>query len=157
MKIVSINKDIFCKQFINSNNEKMKTNFNVKRDIGSNEFVLRINSKTTIYELQQEFNSHFPYLKIEFFKVAHKIGEGTPKKAVFYEGKLIADCRILKNEGDIFIHDELLVSNFENEFFEKYGLSVQVFRKVGKVWLETSATDNWSLKAQNKEGEELSL
>jgi hypothetical protein len=37
-----------------------------------------------------------------------------------------------------------------------YGLSVQVFRKSGNVWLETSATDNWTLRQQNNEGAELS-
>jgi hypothetical protein len=33
---------------------------------------------------------------------------------------------------------------------------VQVFRKSGNVWLETSATDAWSLKQQNQEGMDLS-
>jgi hypothetical protein len=37
------------------------------------------------------------------------------------------------------------------------GLYVQVFRKSGKVWLETTATDNWSLYKQNEEGQELSV
>ncbi len=155
MKISSVINDLFCKQF--NNLEKMKDNSKINIKMDAIEFYLHISNERKIVELQREFNSYFPYLKIEFFKVAHKIGEGTPKMTVFSEGRLIADCRILKNEGDIFIHDGLLVSNFEIEFFEKYGLSVQVFRKVGKVWLETSATDNWSLKAQNKEGRELAL
>jgi hypothetical protein len=31
-----------------------------------------------------------------------------------------------------------------------------VFRKSGKTWLETSVTDDWTLKRQNEEGMELS-
>jgi hypothetical protein len=35
-------------------------------------------------------------------------------------------------------------------------LSVQVFRKSGKSWLETTFTDGWTLKKQNQEGIDLS-
>jgi hypothetical protein len=31
-------------------------------------------------------------------------------------------------------------------------LSVQVFRKSGKNWLETTASDQWSLEKQNAKG-----
>jgi hypothetical protein len=30
---------------------------------------------------------------------------------------------------------------------------MQLFRNSGKIWLETGATDSWSLEDQNKEGE----
>jgi hypothetical protein len=33
---------------------------------------------------------------------------------------------------------------------------VQVFRKSGKVWLETTVTDGWTLEEQNLQGEALS-
>jgi hypothetical protein len=45
----------------------------------------------------------------------------------------------------------------EKVFQDNLGLYVQVFRKSGKVWLETTATDNWSLFKQNEEGQELSV
>ena len=32
---------------------------------------------------------------------------------------------------------------------EKLKLSAQVFRKSGKIWLETTFTDSWTLKKQN--------
>ena len=41
-------------------------------------------------------------------------------------------------------------------FGEVYGLGVQVFRKSGNVWLETTVTDSWTLKEQNDQGESLS-
>jgi hypothetical protein len=95
-------------------------------------------------------------LKIEFFKTPHKIGDGTPKKLIFEKDKFISDCRVSKSEGFILICDELKVSTIEQKFVNDFGLSVQIFRKSGKVWLETSATDHWTLKDQNIEGEELS-
>jgi hypothetical protein len=50
----------------------------------------------------------------------------------------------------------MLVSELENLFEDKFKLSVQVFRKSGKSWLETTFTDGWSLKKQNQEGLDLS-
>jgi len=39
---------------------------------------------------------------------------------------------------------------------DRFGLAAQVFRKSGRVWLETIRTDNWTLNDQNKHGRELS-
>jgi hypothetical protein len=50
----------------------------------------------------------------------------------------------------------MTVQELERVFQDELGLYVQVFRKSGKVWLETTATDNWSLYKQNMEGQELS-
>jgi len=48
------------------------------------------------------------------------------------------------------------VSELEKIFLEDYGLNVQVFRNSGRVWLETTMTDDWTLAEQNRQGEELS-
>jgi hypothetical protein len=37
-----------------------------------------------------------------------------------------------------------------------YGIHVQLFRKSGKVWINTSVTSSWTLEEQNKQGEVLS-
>ena len=50
----------------------------------------------------------------------------------------------------------MTVANLENDFDAIYGLAVHVFRKSGKVWLETTVTDNWTLEEQNRQGELLS-
>jgi hypothetical protein len=42
------------------------------------------------------------------------------------------------------------VGELENLFAEKFGLYVQLFRKSGKVWLQTTTTDTWTLKEQSK-------
>jgi hypothetical protein len=48
------------------------------------------------------------------------------------------------------------VHELETLFQNRLGLYIQVFRKSGKVWLETTATDDWSLFKQNMEGKEWS-
>lgn len=48
------------------------------------------------------------------------------------------------------------VSELEKLFKDKFKLAVQVFRKSGNLWLETTMTDNWSLLQQNNHGREIS-
>ena len=59
----------------------------------------------------------------------------------------------LKQDRDELIFD---IKNLEKQFSDNLKLSVQIFRKSGRTWLETTFTDNWSLKKQNQEGKELS-
>ena len=40
---------------------------------------------------------------------------------------------------------------------EKYSLNIQVFRKSADIWLQTSATDHWTLEKQNGKGQRSTL
>lgn len=117
---------------------------------------LKVNDQLQISSLQSAFNSYFPFLKIEFFKTPHKIGEGSAKNLIYEENRFIRDCRLRHTNGIFEFTENITVSEFEERFLHEHGLSVQVFRKSGNVWLETSATDGWTLKQQNQEGFELS-
>ena len=117
---------------------------------------LTIGSDTRLSSLQSDFNNYFPYLKIEFFKIPHRIGEALAKNLIYDKNKLVRDCRLMKKEGDLEFKDSMTVADFEEKFQKEFGLSVQVFRRSGNVWLETSATDSWTLEQQNGEGAELS-
>ncbi len=108
-----------------------------------------------IKTLQDEFNSVFPYLKIEFFSRSHQPGKGSPKSMIKSPDKTLAECRLL-HEGQMSITPSMTVTELEQEFEKIYGLHIQVFRKSGQVWLETSVTDGWTLDMQNKQGESLS-
>lgn len=98
----------------------------------------------------------FPYLKIEFFSKVHKAGGGSPKKQMKQPDKTLGECRTIHTAGKINITPTMTVAELEKNFSTVYGLSTQVFRKSGKVWLETTVTDGWTLQQQNKEGEALS-
>ncbi len=71
-------------------------------------------------------------------------------------GKTLGQCRVVHNKGMLTITPNMTVAELEQNFNDVYGLSVQVFRKSGNVWLETTATDDWTLKSQNEQGQELS-
>jgi hypothetical protein len=54
------------------------------------------------------------------------------------------------------IHDGLKVSDLEG-ILRDLGLNAQVSRRSGAMWLETTMTDNWSLRKQNEHGREITL
>lgn len=118
---------------------------------------ININDNRKIFAIQEDFNTLFPYLKIEFFSKPHKIGGASAKKLIKHNSKTLGECRTIHNNGEITITPSLTVSDLEQRFQDVYGLNVQVFRKSGKVWLETTVTDGWSLDEQNKQGEALSI
>lgn len=117
---------------------------------------ISINDHRKIYAIQEDFNKLFPYLKIEFFAKPHTSGGQSSKKYMKSSSKTLGECRTIHNKGSISISPEMTVDELERRFMDVYGLSVQVFRKSGKVWLETSVTDGWTLAKQNAQGEELS-
>ncbi len=115
-----------------------------------------INDSRKISAIQEEFNAAFPYLKLEFFEKPHKPGGASPKRTVRHNSKTLGECRTLHNKGRIVITPDMTVTDLEQSFNTIYGLGVQVFRKSGKIWLETTVTDGWTLEEQNRQGEELS-
>lgn len=117
---------------------------------------LKIEDNKKLSEVKQEFNQLFPYLKIEFFTHPHREGEGSPKKDIISDSKTFAQCDALHNGGGLEINSGMAVADVEKAFSDHYGLSAQVFRKSGKVWLETTLTDSWTLEHQNQHGEAIS-
>lgn len=114
---------------------------------------LHVDDSTKISALQEQFTGTFPYLRIEFFEKPHKAGEMSPMGEVIAADTLIGDCRKVHDEGDLTITKDTRVVDLETDFQKKYGLSAQVLRKSGEIWLETSATDEWTLEEQNEQGE----
>jgi hypothetical protein len=114
---------------------------------------IHINDDRKIKEIQDEFSEHFPNLKIEFYSKEHETGEGTPGRVIDPE-HTIGEARTKQNEGDISINGHTKVSTLEENFHDIFGLNVQVFRKSGNVWLQTTVTDEWTLAEQNHNAEE---
>lgn len=117
---------------------------------------IKINDDRKIAELQKEFNSFFPYLKIEFFSQPHRPGAQGVKKTIQPASYTVGQCRHIHLDGEITVEAGMIVKDLEQVFIRQYGLFVQVFRKSGKVWLETTVTDQWTLEEQNRQGEALS-
>ena len=115
-----------------------------------------INDRRKISAIQNDFNEMFPYLRLEFFSKPHDVGGSSPKKMMKHPSKTLGECRTIHKSGSILITPRMTVSGLEQNFREVYGLAVQVFRRSGKAWLETTVTDSWTLEEQNRQGEDLS-
>ena len=115
-----------------------------------------INDHRKVFAIQEEFNTAFPYLKLEFFSKPSKAGGTSTKKLVNHGNKTLGECRNIHNKGTVTITPTMTVVDLEERFNDVYGLGIQLFRKSGKVWLETTVTDGWTLEEQNHQGESLS-
>lgn len=117
---------------------------------------IAINDHRKILAIQEEFNLTFPYLKLEFFSKPHQRGGGSAKNLIKPNNETLGECRTIHKKGEITITPKMTVADLEQNFNDIYGLGVQVFRKSGKAWLETTVTDGWTLEEQNSQGEALS-
>lgn len=107
-----------------------------------------------IKDIQRAFSQMFPALKVEFFSGQHAEGEGSPMKTRLDSGLTLSQVRSAHSEGDFVVRRDMSVGQFEREFFEQFGLNIQVFRRSGNIWMQTTATDSWTLEEQNRKGDD---
>jgi hypothetical protein len=105
----------------------------------------------TVNDVQRDFNQAYPFLKIEFYKT---IEPGFSRKLLTPATSIRAAG--LKREGVLELSDTMTVGQLEKTFKDNFGLNVQVSRRSGILWLETTRSDGWTLKQQNEHGKELS-
>lgn len=113
---------------------------------------MKIEQHKSITEIKQEFSKLFPFLKIEFFKKGHNTFGGNSNKEIILPSEPLK----ITSSGELHITENMTVNELEQRFKSQFGLNIQVFRKHGKTWIETTVTDNWSLFKQNEEGKVLS-
>ncbi len=113
---------------------------------------MRITDQKKLVDIQREFKEKFPYLTIEFYSGRHKPGEGSPVGEKLNNQQTIGTVRQIHEEGDLQIQDDMSVRELEQQFYSKYGLNAQVFRKSGNLWMQTTSTDDWTLSQQNRKG-----
>ena len=117
---------------------------------------LHIAPNSLISDIQKEFNKAFPFLKIEFFNNKSFSRTEFSAQQIIAANRRIVDTQLAIKDGDIQINEEMKVIELEKLFKDKFKLAVQVFRKSGNLWLETTMTDNWTLAQQYNHGREIS-
>ena len=110
----------------------------------------------SLLTLKGAFSVHFPYLKWEFFYTHHEKQEGSPKKEMVTTNLRMEQLNPSIQGGILQFHSETTVHELEEMIWQQCGIDVQVFRKSGTIWLETTVTDQWTLAFQNEQGKELS-
>lgn len=138
----------FCGVDLNGKINVLQPDFN-----NSHIMKLNIAGAVTIAEIQKVFNDEYPYLKLVFFTRPHRAYKGSNAKFMIQERTCpLSELTALKREGELHLEAEMPVWQVERLFEEEFGLHVQVFRKSGSVWLETSVSDSLSLEQQNDKG-----
>jgi len=118
---------------------------------------IALNSQKTISEVKQEFTKTFPFLKIEFFKKKHGSGQGSPVWEEIEPTHQLIDISGVLKEGAIDLEPADTVKDVEQRFQSQYGLPVQIFRRQNGLWMETTVTDDLTLREQNTLGRATSI
>lgn len=105
-----------------------------------------------IKDVKNLFNQKFPHLKLEFFSHGHQEGEGSNQIAYYDDDLTLKEIRENFMDDSLEIKETLKTADFEKEFYKSFGIGVQVYRKAGKIWLQTTTTDEWTLKEQEEKG-----
>jgi len=114
---------------------------------------LSIEKTSLIKEVQREFNSIYPYLKIEFYRHKGADSHNKPKEEKIGPSESIGKLSGIHSAIKIKVQGSSTVALLEKEFKDLLGLTVKLFRKSGTLWIETTLTENWTLEKQNTEGE----
>ena len=103
---------------------------------------IQFNSATTIEEIQQQFTSAFPHLKLGFFNDLNKDQVLTADELIKNEKTKLSALTSNIDSGKLIFEPNRSINDFEKSVLEQYGLQVQIFRKSGNTWLITLNTDN---------------
>jgi hypothetical protein len=108
-----------------------------------------INDKTVLKDIQKIFSNYYPFLLLKFYKTPHDKFEDSKNFDEVDIKKPIGEIKKLDKTIKIDIIPMERVFHFENKFYEKTGISVQVLKQENETWQQTSCLDNLTLKDLN--------
>ena len=109
---------------------------------------LLIHDQLLIEEVQERFSKCFPGLKIEFYAKPHHWKKASKEMEKIDPNSKLADIRKNHKQGTLVIQSGDTAGRVEANFRRLFGLNVQVFRNENNAWIQTTSTDNYSLKEQ---------
>lgn len=115
---------------------------------------IKISRRTMVYEIKKQFNSEYPFLKVEFL-IPPNIPTGGRHPVIAADNTRLGSIQPRLKEGAVVVDDMTTVGELES-YFRNHLLDVQVFRRSANLWLETTMTDSWTLQKQNSHGREIS-
>lgn len=110
--------------------------------------ILHIDDYKSVEDLQEKFSECFPSLKIEFYDETHHYKESSSPDHQITPDRKIGTIRRKHEPGNLVIKSYYTVGRVEKDFKEKFGLNVQIFRSEINTWIQTSASDMFTLKEQ---------
>jgi len=116
---------------------------------------MKINKNMTTEQVKRKFHERYPMLKIEFYNKEHATFAISSNRNKITEEIPLSDLNPDIESGKLSLSENLRVSEFERLLENRFGLHIQVFRKSGNQWMQTSITDSWTLGKQEAKGESL--
>ena len=112
--------------------------------------TIQLSAEKTMGEVQSRFSSFFPNLKLAFFSKSHKEFKSSAAKFLIQDKEMLLSALTnkLNEPREIALSGDMPVWELERMLEEECGLHVQLFRRSGKIWLETSKTDSLTLDEQ---------
>ncbi|SEW45214.1 hypothetical protein SAMN05428988_5975 [Chitinophaga sp. YR573] len=110
-----------------------------------------ISEEAIISNIQSDFRKAYPFLNLEFYRQPHEVGERCCAEDKLSPDTPIDDIRMMHTFGWIDISKQRTAAEVEYDFKHQLGLSVQVMRKSGKMWIQTTKTDHWTLQQLSEE------
>lgn len=114
---------------------------------------IHIAKNSSVGHIKHQFTEMFPFLKLEFLYEGVK--DKKQQLMIASNETLLGTLQRKLREGYIDVDENLIVADLEAQFKDDFLLNVQVFRRSGSLWLETTITDSWSLGRQNQHGQEI--
>lgn len=114
--------------------------------------TIEINDNKTLEEISNYFTRYYPFLKIEFYHHTHRNQESSSDLDIHPKNLTIGEVTNIHFNGSIKLHYWQKTGVVEQQFRNKAGLNIQIFRKHGDAWIQTMGTDALSLEEQNEAG-----
>jgi len=114
---------------------------------------ITLSPNQSLADTNAKFQNLFGLLKLNFFMNQHNAGQGSSDGSLIPTDTLWSELN-LKIEMKIEFSKETKVSEFE-AYFNDLAIGVQVLRNSKGTWLQTSATDSWTLAEQQVRAQEL--
>ncbi|HLF63192.1 MAG TPA: hypothetical protein VI603_05555 [Saprospiraceae bacterium] len=120
---------------------------------------MKIDHQTRLADIQDAFSKQFSHLRLEFYKKPHEAGEGSADREKLNRTRALSEVTKSPRMHELHFDSKMQISGLESMLEKEFGLYAQVFRRSGNLWLQTTATDGWTLDQANSKGrhsEELS-
>ena len=113
---------------------------------------ISIHNERRVIDVQQEFNTIFPFLNLEFFDLCQDALSSYTIPGDRYPNVLVGDLRDSGHNGELTIYPGMTIMQLEHQLYDEFGLKAQVFMRTGSNWTRTSLNGYWLLFHKNEEG-----
>lgn len=114
--------------------------------------IIEITDEVKLFEIADMFSKYYPFLKLEFFDQAHQWKEASNEKNILIKSLSVGEVRTSHHPALVEVHFWNKTGTVELSFLHKSGLNVQIYRRFGDKWIQTSGTDELTLEEQNSIG-----